>query len=70
MQWDWQVADPKAIKKFKRRAAHVADVEGMQVWRTQQGFSYLLKEEGSRTFISSIEFWTITEAVREANTRL
>lgn len=70
MQWDWQVADPKAIKKFKRRSAHVADVENMQVWRDQMGFSRLIKEEGGKMFISNIDFLTILEAVREANTRL
>lgn len=70
MQWDWYVADPKAIKKFKRRAVHVADVENMQVWRDQMGFSRLIKEEGGKMLISNIDFLTILEAVREANTRL
>lgn len=70
MQWDWYIADPKFVKTVKRRAAHVADVGSMQVWRSQQGFSTLLKEEGNRTLMSSVEFLTILEAVREANTRL
>lgn len=70
MQWEWKVADPKAIKPFKRRAAHVADVENMQVWRDQMGFSRLIKEEGGKVFISNIDFLTIREAVEQANTRL
>jgi hypothetical protein len=70
MQWDWYTPDPKVIKTIRRRAAHVADVGNMQVWRSQQGFSRLIKEEGGKVFMSTIEFWSITEAVREANTRL
>lgn len=70
MKWDWYEADPKVIKQFKRRSVHVADVANMQVWRDQMGFSRLIKEEGGKMFISNIDFLTVLEAVREANTRL
>ncbi|AXH66918.1 hypothetical protein SEA_STARPLATINUM_209 [Streptomyces phage StarPlatinum] len=63
MVWNWVEAAPEAVEYYKKKkAAHVADVGDIEVWRDAYGYSRLIKESDGKIYISGRDFFTIKDA--------